>query len=392
MRAELALAQRFAVVRRTARDWRRAGAIDDACVAEVETRYPDTRVRRGPVARVLFFIFVSIIVLALVAFVAFSINPSDRTLKWLFLVAGLALAAPTEFQQGRMRFDGCGSEAATSLFALVFVVSSAAGFLDISWNSSGHLAGFLLVAALLCAAAAWRWGYPLYALASAGCLFGAIACDKENARAIWVIVALALLAGAVRYWDDDRLPVHVRTSLESLAAASLCALYAAGNRYLFDQGFLRGRTFADAAVAGREVAGIGRILSSVVTAIIPVAVLAWGLLRRRRLLIDLGLAFTALSLVTLRFYVHLGPLWLVLGESGAAVVVLAIGADRFLRGRDRFGLTADPLFEDQQKLNLLKAAAVIGTLSPDSAPAKELGPEFKGGGGQYGGGGASGEF
>jgi hypothetical protein len=395
MRAELALAQRFALVRRAARDWRRDGAIDAACVAEVKARCPDTRVRRGPVARVVFFIFVSIVVLALVSFVAISIEPSDRTLKWLFLVAGLALAAATELQQGRMRFDGCGSEAATSFFALVFVVSSEAGFIGISWNSSGHLAAFLLVAAFLCAAAAWRWGYPLYALAAAGCLFGAIACGKENTRAIWVVAALGLLAITARYWDNERLPVHARTSLECLAAATLCALYAAGNRYLFDHGFLRGRTFADAAVTGQEVAGIGKLLSSAATGAIPVAVLAWGLLRRRRLLIDLGLAFSALSLVTLRFYVHLGPLWLVLGGSGAAVLVLAIGADRLLHaspGRERFGLTAEPLFEDQQKLNLLKAAAVIGTLSPDNAPAKELGPEFKGGGGQYGGGWASGEF
>src|SRR5262249_13171781 len=57
----------------------------------------------------------------------------------------------------------------------------------------------------------------------------------------------------------------------------------------------------------------------------------WGLRSRRTLVLDTGLVLAALSLVTLRFYVHLAPLWILLAVPGWALVLLALGLHRWLR-------------------------------------------------------------
>ena len=54
---------------------------------------------------------------------------------------------------------------------------------------------------------------------------------------------------------------------------------------------------------------------------IPPAVLAWGLRSRDRALIAVGIVAAALSLTTIRFYIHVAPLWVVLAASGAALAV-----------------------------------------------------------------------
>jgi uncharacterized membrane protein YgcG len=99
------------------------------------------------------------------------------------------------------------------------------------------------------------------------------------------------------------------------------------------------------------------------------------------------------SLVTLRFYVHVAPLWTVLILGGAAALALAAALRRYLdagAGRERRGLTADALFTEGDGRGALELAAAAVSLSPDARPATA--PGFEPGGGRYGGGGASGRY
>ncbi len=136
-----------------------------------------------------------------------------------------------------------------------------------------------------------------------------------------------------------------------------------------------------------------RPLSILATALVPLVVLGFGVVTRRVLLMDLGVVLGAASLVTLRFYVHVAPLWLVLVAVGSAALLAALGVRRLLASgaaRERGGFTAEPLFEDARRRAGAEVVGALATLAPEAAPAQER--PLERGGGRFGGGGATSEF
>jgi hypothetical protein len=121
----------------------------------------------------------------------------------------------------------------------------------------------------------------------------------------------------------------------------------------------------------------------------------WGLWSRRTLLIDTGIVLLGLSLVTLRHYVHIAPLWVVLTLAGAAVVVIALLVERALRrapGGEISGFTADVLFSDERRQRALQIAPIVATFTPPAPGPVSEEKGFAGGGGRFGGGGAAEKF
>ena len=119
----------------------------------------------------------------------------------------------------------------------------------------------------------------------------------------------------------------------------------------------------------------------------------WGVKSRRTFVLDTGVVLLALSLVTLRHYVHLAPLWVILALSGAALVVLALAVERALRrapGGEIAGVTADPLFADERQQRAFQIVPVVAAFTAPAAAPEEKG--FAGGGGRFGGGGAEEKF
>jgi len=113
------------------------------------------------------------------------------------------------------------------------------------------------------------------------------------------------------------------------------------------------------------------------------------------MLLDAGIVLAALSLVTLRYYVHVAPLWTVLLVSGAMLVALALAVERALRrapGGEQAGFTTDALFSDGRGQQVLQVVAVVGTLTPAATAAASAEKGFVPGGGASGGAGASDRF
>jgi len=176
-----------------------------------------------------------------------------------------------------------------------------------------------------------------------------------------------------------------------LVIAGLAAVYGAVNIYSLDRHLVEdlGRFSWGRPTAPRGLL----VLSALATAVLPVAVLAWGLRSRRTFLIDTGIVLTALSLVTLRHYVHLAPLWVVLTLSGAVLVALALAVERKLRrapGGELAGYTADPLFSDERRLHALEVVPVVAAFT--AAPGQAAEDKDLGRGGRFGGGGAGEKF
>ena len=392
MRTEAAAADRRLQVREAARAWHRAGAVDDQARAAIETAYPDDRARLGPAFRVLVFAFTVVAVSGLFAlFAVFLSGAGDRAGAVLFVFFGAVFVIATEVQVGRLRRAQGGTEAATALLAVGYLV------FGLSWLLSqvGHVRGSgwvnltLGLLAVACGAAAYRWGYTLFAAAAAVAAF-LLAARGPFGRVLWIVGAVVLAPALLRAAESVRLaPAHWRAS-RAVAAVSLVFLYLAVHFGSWDGRMIE--MIGDADDSRRDASAL-RVLSALATALVPLFTLAWGIRTRRRMLIGLGVLGLIASLITLRFYVHVAPLWIVLIVGGALALALAAALRRYLdsgAGRERRGLTAEPLWSDPESRSALELAVNVATVTPEARPIGTR--DFQPGGGRYGGGGASGTY
>jgi uncharacterized membrane protein YgcG len=134
---------------------------------------------------------------------------------------------------------------------------------------------------------------------------------------------------------------------------------------------------------------------AVATAVVPLAVLVWGARSRRTFLVDTGIVLVALSLVTVRHYIHIAPLWVMLILAGAALVILALTVEQALRrapAGEIAGFTGDPLFSDERRQHALQVIPVVAAFTSAAPGPTAQEKDFTGGGGKFGGGGASEKF
>jgi hypothetical protein len=381
------LADRYREVRLAARDWRSAGLVDDATVAEIDRRFPDDRVRAGLVLRLLLFVFAFIAGIAAIGLFTFI----DR--HWsIVLMMGLVFGALTELQTSFLRRCGGGTEEATSLFAVALTSGGLIWALNQSrdMGSVARVEVGALVVLALAAAAAWRWGMPAYGAVACLALF-VFEAQLPAPRALWVILAAALAAGCEAARRSAALAPSHRAAAEWALVSAIALAYLAVNVWGLDE-----HVIEELAAGGRYgPPGFSRTLAIVLTAALPPLTIAVGARRRDRLWLWTGLVMVIASAVTLRHYVHLAPLWVLLASIGAAIVAIALLLQRWLEagaGHERRGFTAQPLFEGRFERSA-EVIAALATIAPAARamPAEAPG-EMKPGGGSFGGGGASETF
>jgi hypothetical protein len=391
MRADAAEADRRREVREAARGWRRAGAIDEATLAAVVSAHPDDRSRLGPAFRTLAFIFTVLALNAVFFFVMAAFEPGADVAGAVALAFGLLLCVLTDLQIGSLKRDEGGTETATALVGLGYVVGGAVLLMSEAGLRERMLfpASFAL-ATIAFTAAATRWGMAVCAVL-AGVFFFLLLAQSRGGRFLWIAAAVVMIPLLLKAAESPRLPPAHRRSCRAVLAITVIALYAALHLGSWDSGFVEGLAstganhWRDSPLRPVAIAG---------TALIPLAAIAFGIHARRRLFLDLGLALGIASLVTLRFYVHVAPLWVVLTFGGAAAIAAALAVRRFLAsgpGGERRGLTADPLFEDVARQGELEAAAALAA-APGARPVAHDERTLTPGGGRFGGGGATGEY
>ena len=392
MKADVALAARRHEVREAALGWQRAGVIDETTGTKIALAHPDDRSRLGPAFRILVFGFTVVVVMALYGLIDLALAAAgEGTKATVCVLFGLALVGATEFQISSLRRTQGGSESATAFLGLCFLVAGLCRLMArATLGDDALINGGLTVGALLLAAAAYRWGYVACFIGATVGVFLLLARGPIG-RVSWVVVALAVAPTLVAASDSVRLPPAHRRGCAAVALGSLVFLYLAVHVGSWDQSVVE-------MVSGHW-RGVARSPSSirpflvVATALVPVATLAWGIGTRRRFLIDLALVGILASIVTLRVYVHLAPLWVALLAGGAVAIGLALTLRRYLDSgprHERFGFTAEPLFDDPESRSALEVAAGMASFSPAAPPVER--PGFEGGGGQFGGGGATGTF
>jgi hypothetical protein len=390
MTPEVARADRMQALREAAGDWLRAGWIDEGGRRAIESLYPDDRIRTGPAFRVLFFILT---LGALVGIVGIAYAQSDShilaaTIAW---IAGALCAAATNYLIGPLKRRQGGIEAALSLAAVANLTLAAAICLY-EFNpvpDSLNMGLLLFFLAVLSSGAAWLWGYWPYAALSAYALFSTFL-TLPAGRLMWALGVLAIYPWLIKGCDAGSLPPSHRKSVTAFLAVALLGLYAAIHVFALDHR----SSLLGLGPVWRNRGELPVWLTASLTAMVPVAVVVIGIARRRRWCINLGCFLAVCSLLTLRYYFHVAPPWLLLTGAGVLLLVFAAVLRRFLdagMGRERSGFTAVPFGEEQGRRRAVEIMAGVATLTP-AAPAVTEKPQFEGGGGEFGGGGASGDF
>jgi hypothetical protein len=392
VKREWVAAERVEEVRAAAEGWKSAGAIDSGTFEEISRRYPAPRLLPAPLWRLLTAFFVTAVLLLIsgAIFVAFEPKIAAAPILLFFLSAACVVAA--EVQESAPRLALRGGAGATSFWGIVFLLAGVFLFLEntLKVRERSGLTLLLLAAFVSWALAAWRWGGPVFAVLATISFFLLLS-RAPLGRLLWVAMGIAMTLVFSRFLDRPSWAPSHRVCAAAPVVVGLLGAYAAVNLYALDNRLveiLRG--------AGLDLPGPRfqeRIWAIVGTAVLPVAVLFWGVRSRRTLVLDTGIVVTALSLITLRHYVHIAATWLVLSLAGAALVLLALALNRWLsKGpeKERDGFTADPLFADERRLGALELVPVVAAHAPGPRPPVQ--PGFQGGGGSFGGGGAGGSF
>jgi hypothetical protein len=394
MKQEWAAAERVEEVRAAARGWKRAGAVSEGTFEEISRRYPEPRTLPAPLWRILAFVFGSFILLAVFASFVAASRPNASGAWVLCTVFGVAFIATAEIQARTPAMALRGGVEAASLWGIIAMIGALFLLLEenLHLSESKGLNLVLAGAAVLLGLGAWRWGNAAFAGLAAGACFVLLA-RAPHGRLLWIAAGVALSAAAERFTDRPSWAPSHRVCARGLAVCGFAAVYAAVNVWSLDH-----RTIEELGSRARELPELwpgdgARVLSILATALVPLAVFLRGVVRRRALLVDTGLVLAALSLMTLRTYVHFASLGVVLAAAGALLVGGALAVNRWLRrgaGGERGGFTADALFTDETAFRAVELVPVLAAHAPAAKPPDE--PGFTGGGGSFGGGGAGSSY
>jgi hypothetical protein len=385
VRKEVEKADRKGEVRAAARSWHRSGAIDRGALETIVREYEDDRSRARPAFRVLLFLFTFVAVVAAFGLLAIADVPTGAL---LFLTA-LGCIALTEIQMGPLRRWCAGTEEATAVLALGFTSATFGRILD---ESGGPFPWRVLVfaTALLAVAGAWRWGMSVFGALAALCVFALV-----DSRLGWILLGAAFSLPLAALSTADALAPSQRRAAQGALVVSIGGLYLALNlasydRWLIERGGWFLGFYADLPEASLRW---GRPLFGAATAIVPLVVLAAGIRFRRPLLLRMGVVLGVASLVTVRLYVHVAPLWVVLIASGGLAIAGSLVLLRYLgsgQAGERYGVTGEPLFGGGPGGRVVELG-LSAALSPGTSSSSRE-PGFRGGGGDFGGGGASGSY
>jgi hypothetical protein len=309
-----------------------------------------------------------------------------------FLAWAFILAAFTEVQRGPLKRADAGAESATALMAAV--LATVAGTIGLGGTRFDDLTLRFLVSGFLAGSiAAWRWGDGLFFLGAGLSGFGLLA-QTGHGRLLWIAAALLLIPTGLAGARLERFAPSSRKGFVIVGAIAVLALYAAVHVWSFDQHLIESmRVIAQGGAVSAKPTGT-RSLSILATALLPPGLLLIGWRKREPLLLYAGLLLIGASIATIRLYHQVMPLSFALILIGTGCLALAFGVRRWLRSGDqgeRDGFTADPLFDNTNRTEAIRSVVAMASFTPGAqAPASR--PAFEGGGGRFGGGGATGSY
>ena len=387
------------------RRWEEAGLLAPAQAEAVRERYRPELVRVNLFIRILLAFFTAVGVVALVSLpaVLLKVEEFGMTVLLLLFAPLCAWVADRQLIHGR-RLYRCGAEEMLLFLAVVFW-ALAIGLPAHDWGQGAERLGWLTAHGIVLVGAtllAVRYGYALAALGAVAAL-AALPFHVADAlhwyRPGWTRVVLFLLLSALGIWAQRRLgrreglPRGTIWCLETLRLAALTGIYLDVNLFAHRLLWLDWLGWMPGAGGGSWSDPWIDLGCTALTALLPAAALTLGIVRRDRALLWYGVFTAIASILTLKYFYHLGYLAEEVTVAGLALGGLAFGLLRWLRSgsdRRRGAFTAEPLLEPRLYGLDAEALAAMQPLAP--TPREVPNEGFRGGGGEFGGGGASSSY
>ena len=392
LKGEWAAAERVEDVRAAAPGWKRAGAISSGTLEEIFRRYPEPRTLPAPLWRVLTFGLASFILLAVFGAFAITVRPNEAGAWVLCAVFGVAFVAIAELQARSPAMALRGGVEAAGFWGIALLIGALSSYskkIFIFTNPKGRTSSSRERRSS--SRSPRGAGATPPSRASRPRRVFIFLARAPHGRLLWIAGGVALSALAERFTDRPAWAPSHRRCASGLVVCGIAAVYAAVNYWSLEDHAIE-NLFGRTRTLPRGWPGdVPLTLSILATALVPVAVFLRGVAKRRRLFLDTGLVLLALSLLTLRLYVHDLDVRVVLVGAGALLLGGALAVNRWLRNgpdAERRGFTADPLYADESGFRAVELVPVLAAHSPQALPAEK--PGFEGGGGSFGGGGAGG--
>ncbi len=342
------------------------------------------------------FLFTWVSILAALGLFALVFSPafnSDAAISFICLLFGAGCILLLEMLIKQKRLYRSGIDEALLYAAIIFVACAIGNALSNSFNDTNStILSFTLLFIPVLAAAIIRYEDTLAALALALCCYvvcfllvlklGAIA--KMVMPFAMLLLSVALYIAAKSLERKPRLQ-YWQTAIITFECVGLLLFYFSGNYYVIRETSIQ---YFDLHLLNGEDIPLA-VFFYLFTAIVPLLYMFYGLKRKDRILLWIGLATIALSAVTFKYYFSTGNPEILLIIAGMILMTIAYAAIRYLK-TPRHGITFE---EEPDEDNFLKTngeallqARSFGHAAHTTKPEHTV--EF--GSGSSGGGGASG--
>lgn len=370
-----------------ARHWHNEGFITAAQLTEIKGKYPSKLYHPNLAIRILLFVASFIAVCGAAGLVFIMLDGNSQAGVGVFMIVfgvGSFFLAEKVFIEKNNHFRSGVAEA---------VAYSACGFLifgiGLLTNEDEHV--LLMMGVAVMAYMSIRFLDLLCHIVGILTLAGLIFYECYQLGGIFqqIIPFVIIFSFSVIYWLARRLRKKNDTYLwdDNLVLTeflSLLIIYAGGNYLVVRECSIE---LLDLSLQPGEDIPLAFFFYAF-TAISPLILIYRGVTLRSIGLIRIGVVMLALSIITFRYYFSIAPPEVALTVAGLIVLGVVAWLFNYLK-TDRFGFTREKLLSRQWVSNEVTAFAVSQTMGGNVTKPDE---SFKGGGGSFGGGGATGDF
>jgi hypothetical protein len=348
---------------------------------QVKTAFPIGFKQGNLFVRIGLFLFTSLCIgfsIFLFIWITGSIDNDQRGMGGLFLFFGMALTALNEYFIKERHWYRQGSDNALCYASMMCLVTGLGFVFQIHQPLPT-----VVISLILLTIATVRYGDPLLAFAAfyALILSFIIGFDDSNVPRFIIPLVCATLSLGVYFFVKTAMKnehwFYWKDCFTILELAGLVGFYGSLNYYVVAQ------IFENTIENGFPTSF--STFFAFLTAAVPIAYMVIGIRNKDRILWILGSLGIVASILTYRYYHAVMPIEWALTLAGMALLALAILLMRYLKN-PRNGFVYQP---KKNKNNLIESLTVNQFL-PQSPQNTEGGVEL--GGGDFGGGGASGEY
>jgi hypothetical protein len=370
-----------------AKGWMKADFISAEQFSRIKDEYPAFFFHPNFIIRILLFIATLIALSGVTGILAMMVSDIDEdAFPYLMIIyGGVSFAALDLIVVKNMKHYKSGVTEAGLYHAICWLIAGVVWLTDFSAGSS------LALCTIICGIAAFRYHDLVVTVACFGCFASFLFYNLYEAGGIGQqmipIVFIVLFAGVyflVRSAKRREASVLWQDCLTLVEALSLIIVYAAGNYFV-----VRELTVNMLGVYLEEGDDIPlAFLFYGLTVAIPVLYMIFAVKNRDIVLLRVSLLALAFSAFTFKYYFSLGHPEITLTLAGSVLIITALAISRYLK-TPRRGFTREQVLSEKWASANPEAFVISQTLGGNQVVADET---FTSGGGEFGGGGASGSY